>query len=72
MRKKGIGEEKQVLSSMALFGEVILGQCQVELKGNQDVNLITESAVLKIGETNKIREPYRALSEIPETAKEKN
>ena len=39
--------------------------------GNQDVNLITESACLKINEANKIRELYRALSEIPETAKDK-
>ena len=43
----------------------------MKLKGNQDVNLITEAAVLKISETNKIRDLYRAISEIPETAKEK-
>ena len=33
---------------------------------------ITEVAVLKINERNKIRELYRAIGEIPETEKEKN
>ena len=50
---------------------MISDQCQVKLQGNQDVNLITEAAVLEISETNKIRELYRAISEIPETEKEK-
>ena len=71
-RKKGIGEENHVLASRALFEEVILDQRQVRLKENQDVNLITESAVLKISETNEIRELYRALIEIPETERRKN
>ena len=56
---------------MALFEEVISDHRQVELGGNQDVNLITDAAVLEIRETTKIRELYRALSEIPETAKAK-
>ena len=71
MRKKGIGEAKQVLAALALFEEVISDHRQVELGGNQDVNLITDAAVLEIRETTKIRELYRALSEIPETAKAK-
>ena len=60
------------LAAMALFEEAILDHLQVKLTGNQDVNLITESEVLQISETDKIRELYRALSEIPETAKGKN
>ena len=52
---------KHVLAAMPLFEEVISDQCQVELTGNQDVNLITEGAVLKMGEANEIRELYRAL-----------
>ena len=50
---------------------MILDQCQLKLKGNQDANLITESAVLEINEANKIRELYRTLREIPETEKGK-
>ena len=61
-------KEKHVLAAMALFEEVILDHRPAKLKENQDVNLITESAVLGIIETNKIRELYRTLSEIPETA----
>ena len=33
--------------------------------------LIAEEAVLKVSETNKIRELYRITNEIPETEKEK-
>ena len=36
------------------------------LKGNKDANAITESAVLKVEDTNRIRERYRAICEIPE------
>ena len=50
---------------------MIPDQCQLELKENQDFNLITDAAVLKINETGKIRELCRALSEIPATATEK-
>ena len=39
------------------------------MKENQDMDLITESAVLKINESSEIRELYRALCEIQETAK---
>ena len=68
--KKGNGEQ-QVLAALALLGEVILDLCQLKLKANQDVGLITESAVLEINETEEIRELYRTLCEIPETGKEK-
>ena len=72
-RKKGNEEEEQhVLAALALLGEVITDQRQVELKENQDADLITDSAVLGINETNKIRELYRALCEIPETVKGNN
>ena len=62
---------KQVLSSLAHFGEAISDQCQLKLQENQDVNLITDAAVLEINESGKIRELCRAIGEIPETAKKK-
>ena len=71
MKKKGNEGEQQVLAELALLGEVILDQRQAELKGNQDVNLITDSAVLGINETNKIRELFHALCEILDTEKER-
>ena len=40
-------EEKKVLIAFAHMGEVILGQCRLKLKENQDANSITETAVLK-------------------------
>ena len=48
--KKGNEEEQHVLAAFALLGEVISDHHQVELKGNQDAGLITESAVLEINE----------------------
>ena len=65
-------EEQRVLTELAFLAEVIFGQYQQKLKENQDVGRFTEVAVLKINETNKIRERYRALCEIPETEKEKD
>ena len=73
VRKKGNEEEQQqVLAALAMLGEVILDQRQLKLKENQDGDLITESEVFEINETNKIRELYRTLCEIPETEKEKD
>ena len=72
MRKKGIEEENQFLAARPLLEEVISDQCQAELKGNQDVCLITDASVLGINESNKIRELCRALYEIPETANVEN
>ena len=72
MRKKGRGEEQQVLTALALLGGVILDQRQKKLMGNKDLVRITEVAVLKINEAGKIRERYRAIGEIPETEKERN
>ena len=43
-----------------------------KLKEHQDVGGITDVAVLKINEANKMRELYRVLGEIHETGKEKN
>ena len=60
-------EEKKVLIALALAGEVISGQCQLKLKENQDANSIIETTVLKVRETNKIREIYREICEIPES-----
>ena len=70
VRKKGSEEEQQVLAALAFLEEVISDQCRLKLKENQDADLITEPAVLGINETNKIRELYRTLCEIPETKKE--
>ena len=40
---------------MSLFGEVIPDQCQLELKGNQEANLVTESSASGINESGKSR-----------------
>ena len=47
-------EEKQVLAALALFGEIIAGQCQLKWKENKDANQLTETSTLKINEINKI------------------
>ena len=52
------------------YGRGDLQRRQLKLKANQDANPITEVAVLKINETDKIRELYRAICEIPETPNE--
>ena len=65
-------EEQRVLTELAFLAEVIFGQYQQKLKENQDVGRFTEVAVLKINETNKIRELCRAICEIPETEQEKD
>ena len=69
---KGWGEEQRVLTALCLLEEVILDQCQKNLKWDPDVIRITEVAVSGINEATKIRELYRALCEIPETEKEKD
>ena len=48
------------------YGEVILDQCQEKLQENQDANSITEMAVLKANESNRIRELRGAIFENPE------
>ena len=70
--KKGHVEEQQVLAALALLGEAVSDQCQLELKENKAVDLITESAVLEINEANKIRELYRTIFEIPDTDKKRD
>ena len=52
VRKQKMNDEREVLMAMALMGALILGQLQVKLTDNQDAGAITESAVLKVGETN--------------------
>ena len=52
--------------AMALVDALTLDQRQVKLKENQDANSITEAAVLKVNESYKILEIYRAIFEIPE------
>ena len=67
VRKKGNEAEQKVLAALALLGEVILDQCQLKLKENQDVGSIAEVAVLKINEANEILELYRLIFGFPET-----
>ena len=45
--------------------EVIATRRQLKLNGNQEAYLITEKAILKVQETNKIRERYRVVCEFP-------
>ena len=52
------------LARMVGGGELISDQ--LKLKGNNDAKSITEAAVLKVKETSRIRELYRAIYEIPE------
>ena len=70
VRKQEMNEERKVLMELALMGELILDQCRLKLKENQDADLITEVAVLKVNEANGIRERYRAIFEIPENPSE--
>ena len=46
-------------------------QCTVKRGKNESSKLIAEGTVLKVKETNKIRELYQIMNEIPESYKEK-
>ena len=60
-------EETNVLAALALIDDSIARYCRLILKGNQDANSITETAVLKVQETNKIRVIFiGGICEIPE------
>ena len=63
---------KQDLTALALFGEIIVGQCQLTLKENQEANQLTELATLKINETAKIKELYKVIGGFTESEKEKH
>ena len=63
---------KEVLAALALTGELILDQCQLKFKENQDVGAITEVAVLKVSGANEIRVLCRAIWEIPENRVKSN
>ena len=63
MVRKNEGE-RQVLAALALFEGIIVDQCQLKRKENQDVNQLTEWATLKINETNKIKELYTVMGGI--------
>ena len=65
-------EEKNVLTELAFMGVVIAGQCQIKLTGDKEANSITETAVLKVREANKIRELYRGIFGIPENRSKLN
>ena len=52
--------------ALALMGELISDHRRAKLKENQDADSITEVAALKANVTNKIREIYRGVCEIPE------
>ena len=49
-----------------------MGQFRVKLQGNQDAASIAEAVVLKVIETNKIRDRCRAICGIPENRMESN
>ena len=59
-------EAKKVLTALSFLEEVISNRRQFKLKENQKANSITETDVLKVRETNRIRDLYRGISEIPE------
>ena len=71
MIKKGEEEEeKKVLASLALFGEIIADQCQTKRKENQDAKHLTATATLKINGSSKIKELYKMIGEFTESEKE--
>ena len=55
IKKDGKGEG-DVLADLALYGEIVAGQCQTQRKENQDVKQLAETATLKIHEASKIKE----------------
>ena len=55
---------------MALFGEIIAGQCQPKRKENQDVKQLTETATLEINEASKIKELYKIIGPFTEPERE--
>ena len=63
-------EVKDVLVALALMEEMIGDQRRVRRRNNENAKLIAEEAVLKVRETNKIKELHRILKEIPETKKD--
>ena len=63
---------KQVFASLALFEEIIVGQCQQKRKENQDLNPLTERAALKINETDEIQELYKIIGGFTESDKKTN
>ena len=65
-REKSRREERKILTALAFMGEVISGEFHLRLKENQELNFLTEKSVLKVQETNKIRELFRAIFEFPE------
>ena len=66
------GEERQVLAALALCEWIIVDQCQMKRKENQDVNQLTECATLKINETDEIKELYKVIGEFTESERKRN
>ena len=62
-----MGAERQVLAALALMGALILDQCQLKFKENQDAGAITEVAVLKVNGSIKIRDLYRGYGKFQKT-----
>ena len=62
VKKQEEEEEKQVLAALSLFEGIIADQCRKKLKENQDANRITEMAILKINESDKINELCRVIA----------
>ena len=71
-KKARDGLRKRGFIGSSSYGELIFGQCQLKFKTNKDAVSITEVALLKVDETNKIRELYRAICEIPENRLKSN
>ena len=64
--------KKSMFNATSSNGGMIVDQCMVKRRKNENTKLIAEGAVLKVIGANKIRESYRILNEIPETEKRKN
>ena len=63
---------KQGLAALALFCGIIVGECQLKRKENQDVHQLTELATLKINEINKIKELYKVMGNLLNLKRESN
>ena len=57
--------ETKILTALAFMEEVIANKCQLKLKANLEAHPTAEKAISEAQDTNKIRELYRVICEIP-------
>ena len=70
VRVKAKEFKKGILTALAPMGELIANQRRLELKGNRELDLTTNNAILEVQETHKIRGLNRAMCEFTEKTSE--